>query len=150
MRCHYRVKLFRPFGVVNPRQRFGTLGGLGRAVSLSEQELLDTTTLAIARARVSAAGASEEVVQSWSDQDASVPGLGSDTPLNSPGNRAVCRNDRRTAAYHSKNGSGAPARRRRGRIESGAEGRAGRCSGVYQNLELSMVYGQKLECFEVS
>ncbi|KAH7083527.1 putative polyketide synthase [Paraphoma chrysanthemicola] len=69
---------------------------------VSEQELLDAITLAIAQG---SAPASEAVDSgSWTDQRTFVLGLGSDTPLSSPGNRAVWRTDKRMAAYHNASG----------------------------------------------
>jgi aryl carrier-like protein len=44
---------------------------------------------------------------SWTDHRTFVLGLGSDTPLSSPGNRAVWRTDKRMAAYHNISGAGA-------------------------------------------
>ncbi|KAI0604978.1 Qor NADPH:quinone reductase and related Zn-dependent oxidoreductase [Pyrenophora tritici-repentis] len=74
---------------------------------VSEQELLDAITLAIAQG---SAPASEAVDSgSWTDQRTFVLGLGSDTPLSSPGNRAVWRTDKRMAAYHNASGVAATA-----------------------------------------
>jgi hypothetical protein len=46
---------------------------------------------------------------SWTDQRTFVLGLGSDTPLSSPGNRAVWRTDKRMTVYHNTSGASAAA-----------------------------------------
>lgn len=69
---------------------------------VSEQELLDAITLAIAQGSSSPSEAVDS--GSWTEQRTFVLGLGSDTPLSSPGNRAVWRTDKRMAAYHNSSG----------------------------------------------
>ena len=77
---------------------------------LSEQELLDFIGVSITRGR-SPTGMGSSSNMGWHDQNAFAVGLASQTPLNSPGNRAVWRNDRRMAIFHNMGdaaGAGCP------------------------------------------
>lgn len=88
-----------------------TQGMLNKMIStgfrgVSEQDLLDGIAISIARSRTKVTAGVHNPALSWSAKGTFVLGLGSDTPLSCPGNRAIWRNDRRMAVYHNKGHGG--------------------------------------------